>query len=199
MSRRFGSQLRLRKRGEFTSVQGKGRRVATPYLTLLALPNRLGHDRLGVVASRRFGSAVVRNRAKRRVRALFRLGQPDDAGRPGYPTMDLVVIPRRPLLDAPYRVLEQDFAAALCRMNRREVSVTWPVRIAQLVVRAYQLLMAPLTGGGCRFEPSCSNYALQAVEEHGVLKGLVLSLHRVARCHPFSKPGIDPVPPRRGA
>jgi uncharacterized protein len=74
--------------------------------------------------------------------------------------------------------------------------MTWPVRIALLLVRAYQLLIAPFTGGACRFEPSCSVYAIHAIENHGVWRGLHLALRRVARCHPFARPGIDPVPPR---
>lgn len=74
--------------------------------------------------------------------------------------------------------------------------MTWPSRFALLLVRTYQLLVSPFTGGGCRFDPSCSAYALQAIAEHGALKGLALAFRRVARCHPFAPPGIDPVPPR---
>jgi uncharacterized protein len=74
--------------------------------------------------------------------------------------------------------------------------MTWPVRLAVVAVRGYQLLISPFTGGGCRFEPSCSAYAVEAIEEHGVRRGLWLSFRRVARCHPFAAPGLDPVPPR---
>jgi putative membrane protein insertion efficiency factor len=70
-------------------------------------------------------------------------------------------------------------------------------RAALLIVRAYQLLLGPIAGGGCRFEPSCSVYALEAVEAHGAFRGGWLALCRVARCHPFSKPGVDPVPAAR--
>jgi putative membrane protein insertion efficiency factor len=64
------------------------------------------------------------------------------------------------------------------------------------LVRAYQLLLSPFAGGACRFEPSCSNYAMEAIATHGLGRGLWLALRRVARCHPFARPGIDPVPPR---
>ena len=74
--------------------------------------------------------------------------------------------------------------------------MSWPVRIGVVVVRAYQLAIGPFTGGACRFDPSCSAYAIGALEEHGLLRGTWLALRRVARCHPFAQPGIDPVPPR---
>jgi putative membrane protein insertion efficiency factor len=64
------------------------------------------------------------------------------------------------------------------------------------LIRGYQLLLAPLAGGACRFEPSCSEYGRQAVETHGLGRGLLLAVRRVARCHPFARPGVDPVPPR---
>jgi ribonuclease P protein component len=118
MSVRFGSDVRLRTRAQFTAVQDDGRRVATRYVTLLALPNALDRDRLGVIASRRLGGAVVRNRAKRRIRALFRQQEPDlAAARPGRP-LDLVVIPKREFASAPYPVIERDFLAALARLDR---------------------------------------------------------------------------------
>lgn len=69
-------------------------------------------------------------------------------------------------------------------------------RVALVLIRAYQLALAPLAGGACRFHPSCSVYAADAVREHGACFGLWLALRRVARCHPFSAPGIDPVPDR---
>lgn len=63
------------------------------------------------------------------------------------------------------------------------------------LIRAYQLALGPFAGGACRFHPSCSEYARQAVEEHGLLRGIGLAIQRVSRCHPFARPGIDPVPP----
>jgi uncharacterized protein len=66
------------------------------------------------------------------------------------------------------------------------------------MIRGYQLLLGPLAGGACRFHPSCSEYARQAVEEHGLVHGIWLALRRVSRCHPFARPGIDPVPPATG-
>lgn len=70
------------------------------------------------------------------------------------------------------------------------------VRGAIVLIRAYQLLLSPFAGGACRFEPSCSQYALTAVEAHGAWRGLRLALRRVASCHPLGRSGFDPVPPK---
>ena len=70
------------------------------------------------------------------------------------------------------------------------------VRVVVFVIRAYQLLLSPFAGGACRFEPSCSAYAVAAVQEHGAWRGLQLALRRVSRCHPLGGHGFDPVPPR---
>ena len=71
------------------------------------------------------------------------------------------------------------------------------VRIGLLLVRGYQLLLSPFAGGACRFEPSCSAYAMEAITLHGLMRGGWLAIRRVARCHPLSRPGFDPVPPRK--
>ena len=65
-------------------------------------------------------------------------------------------------------------------------------------IRAYRLLLSPLMPGHCRFSPSCSHYALDALDQHGPAKGLWLTVRRLARCHPISwlggSSGFDPVP-----
>jgi uncharacterized protein len=63
------------------------------------------------------------------------------------------------------------------------------------LIRAYQRGLSPLLGPRCRFYPSCSQYAWEAVSTHGVGRGLLLALGRLARCHPLHPGGIDPVPP----
>ena len=63
-----------------------------------------------------------------------------------------------------------------------------------LLVRAYQVTLSPLFSGCCRFEPSCSNYMIEAIQVHGALKGTLLGLWRLLRCHPFGRSGYDPVP-----
>jgi putative membrane protein insertion efficiency factor len=62
------------------------------------------------------------------------------------------------------------------------------------MLRGYQYAISPLFGANCRFYPSCSDYACEALERHGALKGSWLALRRVARCHPYHPGGFDPVP-----
>jgi putative membrane protein insertion efficiency factor len=61
-------------------------------------------------------------------------------------------------------------------------------------VRAYQFVLSPLLGRQCRFLPTCSHYAMEALEHHGALRGGWLAFRRVLRCHPFAAAGYDPVP-----
>lgn len=63
-----------------------------------------------------------------------------------------------------------------------------------LAIRGYQILISPLLGQNCRFYPSCSEYALEAVKAYGCLKGGYLAVRRITRCHPFHPGGFDPVP-----
>lgn len=69
-----------------------------------------------------------------------------------------------------------------------------PQRLLLLVVDAYRVTLSPLLGGHCRFEPSCSRYAEEAILRHGAAAGLRLALSRLFRCHPFRSGGYDPVP-----
>ena len=66
--------------------------------------------------------------------------------------------------------------------------------LMSLPVRAYRLVLSPYVGNGCRYQPTCSVYALDALERHGALKGGWLALHRLGRCHPWGGHGYDPVP-----
>jgi ribonuclease P protein component len=112
-----GPGARLRSRAEFTAVQERGRRIATRTMTLLAIPNALGRDRLGIVASRRIGDAVTRNRAKRRIRELFRQRKESARASTERRALDLVVIARREVATATYAEIEKDFVSAVGRLR----------------------------------------------------------------------------------
>lgn len=81
-----------------------------------------------------------------------------------------------------------------------QVLTQLPRKVLIFLVRCYQVLLSPflkaLAGGGecCRFEPTCSVYAIEALKTHGALRGLWLATRRVCRCHPWGGSGIDPVP-----
>lgn len=66
--------------------------------------------------------------------------------------------------------------------------------IISLPVRFYRLVISPLLGSNCRYTPTCSTYAMEALRKHGAIKGGWLSLRRIARCHPWGGSGIDNVP-----
>lgn len=65
------------------------------------------------------------------------------------------------------------------------------------IVRLYQLLLSPWVGFHCRFEPTCSAYAVEALERHGAIKGSWLAIRRIGSCHPWGGKGFDPVPDTR--
>ena len=106
---------RIRRRPEFLYIQQRGVRTRGRYMTLIGLSNARMLSRLGIVAPRRLGKAVRRNRSKRRVRELFRYNKPV-AG------FDLVVLPRREFLDAPFVILLDDYRRTLQRQVRAHSS-----------------------------------------------------------------------------
>jgi putative membrane protein insertion efficiency factor len=81
-------------------------------------------------------------------------------------------------------------------MSARAGIVALPRRALIALVRGYRFALKPWLGNACRFEPSCSAYALQALERHGALAGSALSAGRLLRCHPWCQGGLDPIPER---
>jgi len=84
-------------------------------------------------------------------------------------------------------------------MAAPEAAPTWTARLLMTPIAAYQRLISPLFGPRCRFEPSCSAYAVEALRRHGAARGSWLAVRRIGRCHPFHRGGYDPVPTRRVA
>lgn len=75
-------------------------------------------------------------------------------------------------------------------------AMTFAARIVALPVQLYRLLLSPWVGHACRFQPTCSAYALEALDRHGALKGGALTASRICRCNPWGGSGYDPVPGR---
>lgn len=72
-----------------------------------------------------------------------------------------------------------------------------PARVFVAMIRTYRRFVSPLFGPSCRFHPTCSAYAIEAISIHGAARGTWLGLRRIARCHPWNPGGIDPVPERK--
>ena len=87
--------------------------------------------------------------------------------------------------------------AAKAPSNRRILQRT-AVSLLVVLIRAYQGLLRPFLAGHCKFCPTCSEYAVEALHTHGIRRGVWLAARRVVRCHPFSSGGIDPVPRSQG-
>ena len=107
----MSSNQKLRRRAEYTRVYERGTRLRTRFMTCFALANELGVPRLGIAASSKIGNAVIRNKAKRRTRALFKASKP-------LKPVDLVVIPRREMVAAAWRDVEADYRLALRRLEK---------------------------------------------------------------------------------
>ncbi len=103
---------RVKRRPEFEAIYEQGARIHSRSFTMFVLPSSRRHARLGVAATRKLGGAVVRNRAKRLARELFRRHKPS-AG------LDIVIVPRREMLDAPFDSLEAEYRAVLDRSGDR--------------------------------------------------------------------------------
>lgn len=72
--------------------------------------------------------------------------------------------------------------------------MTVVAKFLRMLVRLYQLTLSPWVGRSCRFVPTCSNYAIEALEKYGAVKGTYLTIYRLLRCHPLGGRGLDPVP-----
>jgi ribonuclease P protein component len=111
MSERFSKARRVRRRREFQRVFDLSLRIRGQYFTVLMAPNAESRPRLGIVASKKLGDAVHRNRAKRLIREIFRRSDMQTVRR----GVDFVVIPRREVFDAPYSSIESDLRSTLKR------------------------------------------------------------------------------------
>lgn len=159
----------------FTFVFQQPQRAGTPQITILGRLNQLGHPRIGLtVAKKHVKRAHERNRIKRLTRESFRLRQHE------LPAMDFVVVAKKGIADLDNRALTE----ALDKLWRRHCRRS---RILIGLVRAYQLVISPLLGPRCRFQPTCSHYAIEALSRFGMIKGSWLALKRVLKCHPLNR------------
>lgn len=117
MNSGFVTAERVRRRTEFERAYREGTRIHARFMTVFVVPNAGSHPRLGIAATRKLGNAADRNLAKRRTRELFRRHKtgPVFEAQPG---LDIIVVPRREMLHAPFATLEGDYLTALTRSRR---------------------------------------------------------------------------------
>lgn len=173
----------------FRRLYRKGQSAANGYLVLYCRKNGSQANRIGLTVSAKLAHAVQRNRLRRQLREIYRLHEASFV--PGY---DLVVVARSRAIGADYAVLEHAYLslAAKARPADGEHAVK---RVLLLLIRLYQKHISPGLPRRCRFSPTCSQYALEAITKYGALKGGWLALKRLLRCNPFYKGDyFDPVP-----
>ena len=194
-------EARLLKRAQFLALTDRRTKpdlvVRTGSFLVLGRLNDLPFCRLGLTVSRKAGRAVARSRLKRQAREFFRLN------RGGWPVaLDLVFIARIGAGDLPAAELKADLDRVGARLAgwrpSAEGTAPKPPRLAAPVILAisfYQRFISPLLPPACRFLPTCSHYAAEAITRHGLGRGGFLAIRRLLRCHPWGSGGYDPVPP----
>ena len=185
----FTKADRILKRNEFIQLSKFGRKLQNEYFIAYYAPGRFDRSRLGVTVTRKYGRAVKRNRMKRLIREYFRLNRHLILGE-----WDINIIAKQDAADLSsekiFGSLQNIFKEFLVVSDNKKL-ITLPFLS---LIRAYQYFLSPVVGPTCRFYPSCSDYAYQAIRRYGPLKGFLLALKRLLRCHPFNPGGVDPVP-----
>ena len=155
------------------------RGISDGYLALYARKNRTDRNRVGITVSKKLGHAVVRNRMRRRLREIYRLHED--------------------------RFLPGCGGGSLCRSDGKLSALGGKSRypsggsemkaLLLALIRFYQSSISPWFPARCRFRPTCSAYAYEAISRYGPWKGGYLAIRRLLRCHPFSHRDMyDPVP-----
>ena len=176
----FSSSLKLNH--IFRRLYRKGQSAANGYLVLYCHKNGSRQNRIGLTVSAKLAHAVHRNRLRRQLREIYRLHEAQFAR--GY---DIVVVARTRAIGADYAALERAYLSLAAKLGVK--------RVCLRLIRLYQKYISPGLPRRCRFSPTCSQYALEAIEKYGAVKGGWLAFKRLLRCNPFYKGDyFDPVP-----
>ena len=161
--------------------------MSTPGFVLLVRDRKDADPamRVGFTVTKKIGGAVVRNRMKRRFRALAREIVPGK----GIAGADHVMIGRAKGIERDFGLLRTELERALDGLAQAMIA-----RLMILIARGWQLGPSQMLPPSCRYQPSCSAYAITAIERYGAARGGWMALKRICRCHPWGGQGHDPVP-----
>ena len=210
---KFTKAERLSSKKEITALFNEGKSFAISHIRVVYrfLPKQEERPNaiLVSVPKKYFKHAVDRNLLKRRIREAYRLNKELLQSMPARVEFMLLYQKRRiatfaEIEEIVKKALERILAEACAIANAADNSKNAPQscslarRVATaplvLLVRFYQICISPLKPSCCRFTPTCSQYALEALRKYGVFKGTWLAIKRILRCHPWGGSGYDPVP-----
>ena len=181
----------IKKNSDFQKVYKTGKSYANRLLVMYVEKTGEPETRIGISVSKKVGNSVVRHHICRLVREIFRLNKHRiQTG------LNIVVVARPAAKNSDYHQLEvHTCTCADCITLKRNRSDLMVAKILIWLVRFYQKYLSPLkVRTHCIYVPTCSQYALEAIQKYGALKGTWLACKRILRCHPFAKGGYDPVP-----
>ena len=210
---KFTKAERLSSKKEITALFNEGKSFAISHIRVVYrfLPKQEERPNaiLVSVPKKYFKHAVDRNLLKRRIREAYRLNKELLQSMPARVEFMLLYQKRRIATFAEIeeivkkaleRILSEACTTAVAADNSKNApqSCSLARRVATaplvLLVRFYQICISPLKPSCCRFTPTCSQYALEALRKYGVFKGTWLAIKRILRCHPWGGSGYDPVP-----
>ena len=177
----------LKKNRDFQSVYRKGKPYGNKYLVMYLLANDLGRNRVGISVSKKVGNSIIRHHLTRLIRESYRLQRP--------------VIPwdwkrSHPSGQTSSHLFGLQLASSVYREDGYTLRGTEIMKkILLYLIRFYRKYLSPMkVYTHCIYIPTCSEYALEAIEKYGAFKGGLLTVWRILRCNPFAKGGYDPVP-----
>ena len=190
----FPKERKLKGQKTFERIFKTGKIVRARHLYLAYETEGCDSWRIAVVARKKdYPKAFMRNRVKRRLREVVRLAQGNYAPFRG------VVVAKKEMLFLPWEELVKEWRkvcekAGIVSKAEEVPPPSLGARLMMALVRFYRACISPLLPRCCRFTPTCSQYALEALGKHGFWKGTALAVWRILRCNPFNPGGYDPVP-----
>ena len=186
----------LKLNSDFRRTYGRGKSAADPVLVTYALRNRYGVMRIGITTGKKLGNAVERNRCRRIIRAAFRQLEGECCG--GW---DIVFVARHKTVSRKSTDIERSMRKQLGALG--VIGISAGVKVVKMkdilikLIQFYRKHISPQLPDMCRYYPTCSQYAIEALEIHGAFKGSLLTVARLLRCNILFPGGYDPVPPKR--